>query len=95
MNIEHWVLEHLPLPSGFRRRLYHDANECDYRKKLAAATKMGDATQIEFLRAAKRADEYFDYESDEIDFTHRLVGRARKLRVPLPKYLEKTDHENE
>jgi hypothetical protein len=88
MSVERWALEHLPLPRGFRGCLYHDANERDYRNKIAAATEAGDSKQIEFLRASKRADEYFDYESDEIDFTHRLVGRARRLRVPLPELSE-------
>src|SRR5688500_8280555 len=95
MSFERWALEHLRLPSSLRSRLYHDFSEKEYRKKLAAATRAGDAKEIEFLRESKRADEYFEYESDEIDFTHELVGRARKLRVPLPEYPERDDNENE
>jgi len=94
MTLQRWALEHLPLPRGARGRWYKNIAEKEYRNKLAAAMAAGDAKETEFLRASKQADEYFDYEADEIEFTHRLVRHARKLRVPLPEYPDRGE-ENE
>ena len=58
--------------------------DAEYRAEVEAARKRGDHGEVASLKAGRQAEEYFDHEEREIDFTKGLVRQAVEQRVPIP-----------
>lgn len=74
------------VPSALRKRSVDRLRDAQYREELAAATASKDPNAVAIVRQARAAQEYFDYEEAEIEYTRQLLAEAHKYHALLPEY---------
>jgi hypothetical protein len=82
----------VPLPSA-RRAWLSSISEREYRRDLKGARQRNDKDEIEQLKFIRMADEEYDQQSADLEYSKRLLAKARQLRVPIPT-LPTRDHPN-
>jgi hypothetical protein len=75
----------IPFPSA-RRAWLASISEREYRRDLKDARQRNDKDRIEHLKFIRMADEEYDQQSADLEYSKRLLAKARQLRVPVPSF---------
>lgn len=86
----------LPIQTEMTRAWQRTLLNRAYAKDILAARKLNDNEKVESLESAHRFEIDLDDEEEDAHLTKALLGKARRLRVPVPhRYNEdKTESEH-
>ena len=78
------IINKLPLPTGLRLAWDRLLLERAYARDIATAQNSSDSTRVEELESNRRFELERHDEEEDSHLTHRLLARARRLRLPIP-----------
>ena len=74
------------LPTSTRLAWSRSAIQRGYGKEIAAARREQNSTEVAHLESAERWELELQEEEEDSYLTSRLLGQARRLRVPIPSF---------
>lgn len=86
MNLWRYLLARLPIPTGTRLRWQRDLLLRMRDKEIATARKAKDLNRVEELRRDYDNELSVHEEEQAIYLTRNLIGKARRLHVPTPRW---------